>query len=411
MNLEKIRKYAELIAKTGANIQQGQVANIIADLEIKDFVYILVEECYKAGAGKVYVDWTSDELLTLDVKYASEERLSHLTNFEKAKQEFNIENRPVKIYIDSKDPDSLKNLDQEKYGRILAIKQKEIRFYRDQYDDYCQWVIAGYPGLAWSKKVFPDLSDDEAMEKMLDTILKVSRAHEGDPIENWKNHDASLVAKADKLNSLKLKELHYTSSNGTDLIVKLLPNVNWEAGGEYTKGTKIHFQPNIPTEECFTSPDKYGTEGIVYSSKPLSYRGQIIDNFSIRFEKGKAVEIHAEKGEELLKNMISLDENAAYLGECALVPYDSPINNTGILFFSTLYDENAACHLALGTAFPMLIEGYENLTPEEISKVSINKSIVHTDFMIGNKDLKIEATDFEGKKYLIFENGNWTDIF
>lgn len=411
MNLEKVRKYAELIVKTGANIQKGQVANIFANLEVKDFIYIVVEECYKAGAKRVFVNWSSDELLSLDVKYCEEDTLNHLTNFEKAKHEYNIENRPVKIYIISEDPDSLKNLDQEKYGRILAIKNKEIRAYRDQYDDYCQWVIAGYPGLAWSKKVFPNLSDDEAMEKMLDTILKVSRADEGEPIENWKKHDASLVSKAKKLNELKLRELHYTSSNGTDLKVKLLPNVNWEAGGEYTKSTKIHFQPNIPTEECFTSPDKFGTEGIVYSAKPLSYRGQIIDNFSIRFENGKAVEVHAEKGEELLKNMITLDDNACYLGECALVPYDSPINNTGILFFSTLYDENAACHLALGTGFAMLIDNYENLSAEEIAKVNINKSIVHTDFMIGNKDLKIEATDFEGKKYLIFENGNWTNIF
>lgn len=411
MNKEKVRKYAELIAKTGANIQKGQVANIIADLEIKDFVYILVEECYKAGAGKVYVDWSSDELLKLDVKYCEEETLSHLTNFEKAKHEFNIEKHPVKIFIDSKDPDSLKDLDQEKYGRILSVKQKEIRFYRDQYDDYCQWVIAGYPGVAWAKKVFPELEEKEAQEKLLDTILLVSRANEGEPIENWIEHDTNLVAKANKLNSLKLKELHYTSSNGTDLTVRLLPNVKWEAGGEYTKGTNIHFQPNIPTEECFTSPDKFGTEGIVYSSKPLSYRGQLIDNFSIRFEKGKAVEVHAEKGEELFKNMINLDENAGYLGECALVPFDSPINNTGVLFFSTLYDENAACHLALGTAFPMLIENYENLTEEEIKAVNINKSIVHTDFMIGNRDLKIEAIDFEGNKYLIFENGNWTNIF
>lgn len=411
MDRNKIVKYAELIAKVGANIQKGQEVNIVSDIEIKDFILILVEECYKAGASKVTIDWSDDDLTKLNIKYADENKLSHLTNYEKARQEFNIENHPARIYIDSSDPDGLKDLDQEKYGRILASKGKEIREYRDKYDDYCQWVIAGVPGAKWAKKVFPDLSKDEAKEKLYELILKVSRAFDGNPIENWKEHDKNLVEKANKLNALKLHYLHYKASNGTDLTVELLPNVNWEAGGEYTKGTKIHFQPNIPTEECFTSPNKFGTNGIVYSSKPLSYRGQIIDNFYLRFENGKVVESYAETGDDLLKNMLNLDENARYLGECALVPFHSPINDTGVLFFSTLYDENASCHLALGTAFPMLIQGYEDMSEEEIKKVNINKSIVHTDFMIGTDDLVIEGIDFKGNKVTIFENGDWSKSF
>lgn len=409
MDKEKIRKYAELIAKHGVNIQKGQPVNLIADIEIADFVEILVEECYKCGASRVNVDWTNDNLTKLDVKYGDVETFAHLTNYEIAKQEYNIENHPAKIFIESTDPDALKDIDQIKYGQIIASKGKEIRKFRDQYDDYCQWVIAGVPGKKWAKKVFPELSEDEAVEKLYELILKVSRAYDGDPLENWEKHDRNLVEKAEKLNNLKLKMLHYTSSNGTDLTVELLPNLKREAGGEYTKGSKIHFQPNIPTEECFTSPNKFGTNGIVYSSKPLSYRGQIIDEFSIRFENGRAVEVHAKKGEQLLKNMIQLDENACYLGECALVPFHSPINDTKTLFFSTLYDENASCHLALGTAFPMLIEGYDDMTKEEIEQVKINKSIVHTDFMIGTEDMRIEGTTFDGKTIVIFENGDWSE--
>lgn len=411
MEKSKIIKYAELIAKVGANIQKGQEVNLVADIEIKDFILILIEECYKAGASKVNIDWTDDELTKLNIKYADEEKLSHLTSYEKAKQGYNIENHPVRIYIESSDPDGLKDLDQEKYGRILASKGKEIREYRDKYDDYCQWVIAGVPGLKWAKKVFPNDSDEVAKEKLFELILKVSRAFDGDPIKNWEIHNANLVEKANKLNNLKLHYLHYTSKNGTNLTVELLNNVKWEAGGEYTKGTKIYFQPNIPTEECFTSPNKFGTNGVVYSTKPLSYRGQIIEDFSLTFKDGKVIEAHAKKGEDLLKNMLKLDENAAYLGECALVPFHSPINDTKTLFFSTLYDENASCHLALGTAFPMLIENYENMSEDEIKKVNINKSIVHTDFMIGTDDLKIEGIDFDGNKVTIFENGDWSKSF
>ncbi len=411
MNREKIRKYAELIAKTGANIQKGQFVHLYCDIEIRDFALILVKECYDAGAKRVFMHWNDDELEKLTINYADEESLSNLTNFEEANEQFNLENHPVKIYIESSDPESLVGINQEKYGRVTASKGTQIRKYRDQYDDYCQWVIAGYPSKAWAHHVFPNLNEKEATEKLLDVILSVSRANNDNPIAAWEEHDANLVKKANKLNSLRLKELHYTSKNGTDLYVKLLPNVKWEAGGEYTKSTNIHFQPNIPTEECFTTPDKFGTNGIVYSEKPLSYRGQIIDNFSIKFENGKAVEVHAEKGELLLKDMINLDDNACYLGECALVPFHSPINDSKILFFSTLYDENACCHLALGAGFQMLVDGYENLTKDEMCKMGINNSIVHTDFMIGSSDLRIEAVDFEGKKHLIFENGDWADIF
>lgn len=403
---ERIRKYAELIAKVGANIQKNQEVNIVADIEIKDFILVLTEECYKAGAKRVNIDWSCPKLTLLDVKYADINSLSHLRSYEKERQEYNIKNRPVRIYIESADPDELKGIDQVKYGKILSSRTKEIKKYRDKYDDYCQRCIAGYPGTKWAKKVFPELSAVKAKKKLLDLILKVSRSSKGDPIKNWKIHDKNLRTKAEKLTKLNLKSLHYTSKNGTDLTITLLPNLVWEGGGEFTKETKINFEPNIPTEECFTSPYKYGTNGIVYSTKPLSYRGELIEDFALTFKDGKVINVKAKKGQKLLEDMIKLDENACYLGECALVPFHSPINDTNILFLSTLYDENASCHLALGEAFPMLIKDYESLTEEEIKKVEINSSIIHVDFMIGTKDLRIEGIDFKNKKHLIFENGD-----
>ena len=403
----KIRNYAKLIAVVGANIRKGQEATIIANIETAPFVEILTEELYKAGASFVDVQWQNNKIGILTNNLADINKVSHLNDVEKARHEHNIKVLPARIWIDSDDPHAMDGIDLKRRSEILAIKGKETREYRDKYDDECQWCIAGVPSLKWAKTVFPNLSGEEAIEKLWEYILITSRAFEGDPIKNWEIHDKNLVNHMNLLNDLNLKSLHYTSKNGTDLYVELLENVIWEAGGENTKTKKIRFQPNIPTEECFTSPNKFKTHGIVYSTKPLNYNGILIENFSIKFEEGKAVEVRAEKGEEALKQMINLDENACYLGECALVAYHSPINDLNTIFFSTLYDENASCHLALGTAFPNLIKGYENLSKEEIDAIPINKSIVHTDFMIGSKDLSIVGTTRDGKEVQIFKDGDW----
>ena len=244
------------------------------------------------------------------------------------------------------------------------------------------------------------------MEKLWEAILFTSRALDGNGIANWDVHDKNLKKKCEYLNSLRLKKLHYTSSNGTDLTVGLIPGVIFEGGGEMTL-TNIYCQPNIPSEECFTSPMRGEAEGIVYSAKPLSYAGQLITDFWVKFEKGKAVDVGAKTGEEALRSILSLDEGSAYLGECALVPYDSPINNTGILFYNTLFDENAACHLALGRGFTNLYPDFEKYTEEELHSFGINKSSSHVDFMIGSKDLNIVGTTEDGREVAIFKDGNW----
>lgn len=407
MNETKIRNYAKLIAKTGVNIQKGQEATIIANIETYAFVRILVEELYESGASYVDVQWVDNQISILNNNKAEFDKIAHLSEVEKARHEHNIKVHPARIWIDSDDSHALDGIDLKRRNEALAIKGKETRFYRDQYDDECQWCIAGVPSKKWAKEVFPNLSEEEAIEKLWEYILKTSRAYDGDPIKNWEIHDKNLANHMNYLNNLHLKSLHYTSKKGTDLTVELLDNVIWEAGGENTKTKKIRFQPNIPTEECFTSPNKFKTEGIVYSTKPLNYNGILIENFSIRFKEGKAVEVKAEKGEEALKAMIKLDDNACYLGECALVGYHSPINEMNTIFFSTLYDENASCHLALGDSFSNLIKGYENMTKDEIKALPLNNSIVHTDFMIGDETLNIVGTTIDGKTVKIFENGDW----
>ena len=406
MTKSKLKKYAELIVQVGANVQSGQDVLIYAGVEQKQFVTYVVSECYKRKARRVEVNWECDEISKIKYKKESIKTLSEVSEITHAKQRYMCDKLPVMIYIESSDPDALKGVNQGKIAKIRQNQYPILKPYRDQRENKYQWVIVGASSKAWAKKVFPNLTTNKAVEALWDAILKTSRCDE-DPIKAWEKHNADLAKRTNYLNSLKLDYLHYTNKKGTDFKVWLLPNVKWEAGGERTLGSNIYYNPNIPTEECFTSPAKGKAEGIVYSTKPLSYQGELIENFSIRFENGKAVEVHAEKGEELLKHMISMDETAGYLGEVALVPYDSPINQTGILFLNTLYDENAACHLALGMGFTNLIEGYENYSQEELYKMGINDSCIHVDFMIGSEDLDIKGYTKDGQEIQIFKNGTW----
>ena len=406
MTKSKLKKYAELIVQVGANVQLGQDVLIYAGVEQKQLVTYVVSECYKRKARRVEVNWECDEISKIKYKKESINTLSEVSEITHAKQRYMCDKLPVMIYIESSDPDALKGVNQGKIAKIRQNQYPILKPYRDQRENKYQWVIVGASSKAWAKKVFPNLPTNKAVEALWDAIMKTSRCDEN-PIKAWEKHNADLAKRTNYLNSLKLDYLHYSNKKGTDFKVWLLPNVKWEAGGERTLGSNIYYNPNIPTEECFTSPAKGKAEGIVYSTKPLSYQGELIENFSIRFENGKAVEVHAEKGEELLKHMISMDETAGYLGEVALVPYDSPINQTGILFLNTLYDENAACHLALGMGFTNLIEGYENYSQEELYKMGINDSCIHVDFMIGSEDLDIKGYTKDGQEIQIFKNGTW----
>jgi len=369
-------------------------------------VSYIVEECYKLGARQVIVDWSSDLITKLQLQKESVETLSEVAPWTIEKQKYYNAKLPAFIYIDSDDPDGLKGVDQGKLAKVQMNRYPILKPYRDERENKYQWTIIGAPSVRWAKKVFPDLPKGKAVEKLWEAILLTSRVTD-DPIKAWKEHNEDLEKRTRYLNSLDIDFLHYQSSNGTDFKVWLSNNVLWEAGGERTLGSNIFFNPNIPTEECFTSPIRGKAEGLVVATKPLSYQGQLIENFSIRFENGKAVEVKAEKNQSLLEHMISMDEGAAYLGECALVPYDSPINNLGILFYNTLYDENCCCHLALGMGFTNLVKDYQNYTQDQLHEMGINDSSIHVDFMIGSKDLKIAAHLRDGSEVAIFKDGNW----
>ena len=401
-----LRNYAKLIAVKGGNVQKGQDVIIRASLDQPDFVTMVAEECYRCGARKVTVEWNHQPITKLNYQKRSVKTLSTMEEWEIAKLKHQSETLPVCIYLESDDPDGMKGVNQEKISKASRARFPIIKPFREAMDNKYQWCIAAVPGVAWAKKVFPGENKFKAVEKLWEAILYTSRVDE-DPIAAWDAHNKDLADRCAYLNSLGIETLEYRSANGTDFRVGMIEDALFMGGAEEAQGSGIVFNPNIPSEEAFISPKKGVAEGWVYASKPLSYRGELIENFSIRFEGGKAVEVHAERGEELLKQMISMDEGAAYLGECALVPYDSPIRNSEILFYNTLFDENAACHLALGRGFTNVLKDYDKYTVQECYEKGINESMIHVDFMIGTEDLSITAITRDGKRVPVFENGNW----
>ena len=365
-----------------------------------------VEECYKCGAERVKVDWSYMPITKLGYNYRSLETLSEFTAVEKAEWERKVEKLTCLLWLDSDDPDGLDGTDSEKISKANQARYPFIKPYRDALENRYQWCIAAVPGKAWATKIYPDLDPQAAVEKLWEDILLCSRVDE-DPIKAWKKHNESLAKRCKFLNDCRFAKLEYKSKNGTDFTVGLNDAGIFLGGGEYALGSNIYYNPNIPSEEVFTTPVRGIAEGKVVATKPLSYQGKLIENFWIRFENGKAVEVYAERNQDLLEKMISMDEGAAYLGEVALIAHDSPINNTGILFYNTLFDENASCHLALGRGFNNCLEGYEKYTVEECEKMGVNSSMIHVDFMIGSADMSIVGVTKDGKRVTVFEDGNW----
>ncbi len=402
-----LKNYAKLIVKMGVNVQKNQDVIIAASVDDNYFVKYVVEECYKAKARSVTVRWASDDVTRLAYKYESVKTLGTVEKWEEERMQHYVDTLPARIIIESSDPDALNGLDQDKINEARRLTGPIMMKYREQMDNKYQWTIVGIPGEKWAQKIFPNESKKNAMNKLWEAIVKTTRL-EGNPIENWKNHNASLKEKYTKLNDLHIKTLFYKSSNGTDFNVSIHKDMIFEGGDEKTLGGVV-YNPNMPTEECFTSPIKTSANGVVYSSKPLSVMGKVVSDFGFRFKDGKIVEVLAKNNEhkEVLEKLISLDEGASRLGEVALVPFDSPVNQTGLLFFNTLYDENACCHLAIGRAFEECIKDYDKKTEEEIKAIDLNKSMIHVDFMIGTSDLDIEALTYDGKKVQIFKNGTW----
>lgn len=406
MQKERLKKYAELIVKCGLNVQNGQEVRIACELDQPEFVTMVVEECYKAGAKTVRVDWAHTPITKLNLVHRSLEVLSEVNEEEIARLKHRVEVLPCRLWLDSEDPDGLNGTDSAKIAKANMARYPIIKPYRDAVENKEQWCIAAVPGGDWAKKIYPNLSAEVAIEKLWEDILNCSRVDDN-PILAWENHNKNLAKRCKFLNENKFDKLEYKSANGTNFVVGLNPKGRFAGGGETTLDSKIYFNPNIPSEEVFTSPMRGIADGLVVATKPLSYQGKLIENFTMRFEKGKVVEVHAEKNQDVLEKMIAMDEGAAYLGECALIAYDSPINNTGILFYNTLFDENASCHLAVGRGFNECLEGFENMTVEECKNAGINDSMIHVDFMIGSKDMSIVGIKKDGTRVQIFKNGNW----
>ena len=407
MKKSVLKQYARLIARTGANVQKGQSVLIVAGLDQPEFIELLAAECYRAWASEVEVEWRHQPLTRLAVRYKSAKKLGEVKAWEEEKQKWQAENLPARIVVLSEDPDGLTGINQAKYAKGMQARYQKLRPYIDARENREQWCIAAVPGVKWAKKVFPELPKGRAVEKLWEVILSCSRALEGDPEENWRLHNLELKARADRLNAMGLVSLEYRSSNGTDLKVGLIPEALFLGGAERCPVNGVLYDPNIPSEELFITPKAGSAEGIVHATMPLVFQGILIEDFWLRFEGGKVTELHAEKNEEALRTLVSMDEGAAMLGECALVPYASPIRESGILFYNTLFDENAACHLALGRGYSSNIRDYENYSLEELRAMGVNDSMVHEDFMIGSEDLSITGVTAAGERVAIFRDGGW----
>lgn len=407
MKKSVLKQYARLIARTGANVQKGQSVLIVAGLDQPEFIELLASECYRAGASEVEVEWRHQPLTRLAVRYKSAKKLGEVKAWEEEKQKWQAENLPARIVVLSEDPDGLTGINQAKYAKGMQSRYQKLRPYIDVRENREQWCIAAVPGVKWAKKVFPELPKGRAVEKLWEVILSCSRALEGDPEENWRLHNLELKARADRLNAMGLVSLEYRSANGTDLKVGLIPEALFLGGAERCPVNGVLYDPNIPSEELFITPKAGSAEGIVHATMPLVFQGILIEDFWLRFEGGKVTELHAEKNEEALRTLVSMDEGAAMLGECALVPYASPIRESGILFYNTLFDENAACHLALGRGYSSNIRDYENYSLEELRAMGVNDSMVHEDFMIGSEDLSITGVTAAGERVAIFRDGGW----
>ncbi|HCT8988412.1 TPA: aminopeptidase [Staphylococcus aureus] len=410
---EKLQQYAELLVKVGMNVQPKQPVFIRSSVETLELTHLIVEEAYHCGTSDVRVVYSDPTLKRLKFE---NESVEHFANHEiksydvEARMDY-VKRGAANLALISEDPDLMDGIDSQK---LQAFQQQNARAFKGYMESVQKnqfpWVVAAFPSKAWAKRVYPELSVEEAYIKFIDEVFDIVRIDGNDPVENWRQHIANLSVYAQKLQQKKYHALHYVSE-GTDLTVGLAKNHIWEDATSYVNGKKQAFIANIPTEEVFTAPDRNRVDGYVTNKLPLSYNGTIIDQFKLMFKDGEIIDFSAEKGEAVLKDLINTDEGSRRLGEVALVPDDSPISNRNTIFYNTLFDENAACHLAIGSAYAFNIQGGTEMTVEEKIASGLNDSNVHVDFMIGSSDLTIYGIFEDGSKELVFENGNWASTF
>jgi len=403
---KQLSRYAELAVKVGVNIQPNQYLYISASTETTEFVRLVTEKAYDAGARQVFIDWSDDTISRLRYEKAPADSFAEFPEWKVMEREQLAEKGAAFMSIVSQSPDLLKGIEPSR----IADSQKATGQALDKYRQYVQsdkisWTVIATPSQAWAAKVFPELSEEEQISALWTAIFKAVRTDKQDPVQEWINHDNELHSKVDYLNNKRYRKLHYKAP-GTDLIVELPEGHLWcGAGSVNEKGDT--FMANMPTEEVFTVPLKTGVNGYISSTKPLSYGGNIIDNFKLTFKDGRVTEISAEQGEEVLQRLIDTDEGAKHLGEVALVPHASPISQSGLLFYNTLFDENASNHFALGSAYSFCIEGGKTMPREELVKHGLNQSITHVDFMVGSEEMDIDGIHDDGSSEPVFSRGNW----
>ncbi|OZI12898.1 aminopeptidase [Bacillaceae bacterium SAS-127] len=405
---QTLEKYAELAVKVGVNIQPGQTLVINASTDSTEFVRLIVEKAYETGAKHVNVEWSDDAVTRLKYDLAPDEAFHEFPKWRAQMLEELAEEGAAFMSVISSSPDLLKGVQSERIVNAQKASGQALNKYRQFIQsDKVSWCVVASPSAAWAQKVFPNLPQEEQVSALWEAIFKAVRADVDQPVEAWKQHDQALHTKVDYLNSRGYKSLHYTAP-GTDLTIDLPEGHLWVGAGSVNE--KGHeFMANMPTEEVFTVPHKTGVNGHVSSTKPLSYGGNIIDEFTVTFENGRITEVTAKEGEEVLKKLVETDEGSHYLGEIALVPHHSPISESNILFYNTLFDENASNHLAIGSAYAFCIEGGKTMSQEELEKNGLNTSITHVDFMIGSEQMNIDGITADGQKEPIFRNGNWAE--
>ncbi len=403
----QIERYAELIVRKGVNVKKGQEVMVQAPIETRDFACTVVRKCYEAGAGNVTVVWADDEVSRLGYEFHDVDFFREVPEWKRVQLESLAEKGACFIFIEGADPSALEGVDPAKPAAAAAARNAACPTFRHGLDfNLNPWCIAGAPVRAWARHVFPDVDDEVAVYRLWNAILDAARAVGDDPESDWELHNARFEKNLRMLNAEHFDALRYKSSNGTDLTVGLTDKHVW-AGGKSETPDGHPFFPNIPTEEVFTSPDCRRADGVVYSALPLIRHGVKIDDFWIRFKDGVAVEFDARQGRDALASILDTDEGAKRLGEVALISKNTPIRQSGTLFYDTLYDENASCHLALGVGFPECYEGGYDLSADELLERGVNKSHTHVDFMIGTDDMDIFGVRADGTEVPVFVNGQW----
>ncbi len=404
---ENLQKYAELIVSTGVNVSKGHTVVLQIDVEQAPLARLITKEAYKLGATEVIVKWLDDEINREVFLGTPEERLVDIPQYKIDESIDQIKKGASRISVRSADPDALAGVDTDKVAAYQSAVGKALSEQRTAtQSNKVSWSVVAAAGAKWAAKVFPDLAtSEEQVDALWDQIFKTTRIYENNPVEAWVNHDQLLEAKANELNKEQFDALHYTAP-GTDLTIGLPKNHRWEGAGSFNiRGEK--FMANMPTEEVFTAPDANRADGVVRSTKPLSYAGTTILDMTFTFKDGKVVDVTAKQGEEVLKKLIATDDGSARLGEVALVPDPSPISQSGIVFYNTLFDENASNHLALGSAYAFSLEGGTEMTEAELIAAGLNRSNVHVDFMIGSNEMNVDGIRKDGSIVPIFRNGNW----